>query len=553
MKTFLYKIIFKLKKILKLLSTKTGRKRLIELIKIRLGLNKTKISYKLTKKERDKEESTVFSHDIKFSIVVPLYNTPLKFLKDMINSVKAQTYKNWELCLTDCSDLKHAYVGKCVREFMKNDNRIRYKKIEKHLGISDNTNIGLEMANGEYICLLDHDDILHPSALFENAKAICEQDADFLYSDEVVFLGTNISNVIGFHFKPDFSLDYLRSNNYICHLTVFKKELLKQVGLLRSNFDGAQDHDLFLRLTEKAQNIVHIPKVLYFWRSHKNSVAHGISAKPYAPLAGINAVKEHLKRCNLEAEVESSEICPTAYRIKYKIKGNPLISIIIPNKDHIKDLNRCIKSIIEKSTYDNFEIIIVENNSKKIKTFDYYDSLKIYRKKIETFDYHSSLKNYSNIKIVEWQGKFNYPAINNFGVQFAGGEHIIFLNNDTKVISDNWIEEMLMYSQREDVGAVGAKLYYPDNIIQHGGVTLGIKGVTGHSHKGFDGNIPNYMEGLFIVQNYSVVTGACMMVPKHVFEEVGGFDEAFDVTFNVADLCIRIRQAGYNIVWNFIR
>lgn len=482
--------------------------------------------------ELKKQKETKFGKDIKFSIIVPLYNTPKSFLKEMIESVKAQTYSNWELCLADGSDESHNYVEKICRKYSNKDKRIKYKKLKENLGISDNTNACIELATGDYIALFDHDDILHSSALFENAKIINEQKADFIYTDEAVFEG-KLNNIVLIHFKPDFAIDYVRANNYICHFTVFKKDLLDEVGLFKKEFNGSQDHDMILRLTEKAQNIVHIPKVLYYWRRHKDSVASESSAKPYAAEAGIKAVKEHLNRCSLKADVESTLVCPTIYRLKYEIQGTPLVSIIIPNKDHIKDLNKCINSIIYKSTYKNFEIIIIENNSTEKEAFEYYNLL----------------KSNDKIKIVEWKGPFNYSAINNFGVNFAKGDHIILLNNDVEIITENWIEEMLMYSQREDVGAVGAKLYYPNDTIQHGGVIIGIGKSAGHSHKGCDRNNIGYMARLSMVQNYSAVTGACIMIPRHVFDEVNGLDELFEVAFNDIDLCMRIRKAGYKIVW----
>ena len=330
-------------------------------------------------------------------------------------------------------------------------------------------------------------------------------------------------------------MDNLRANNYVCHFTVFDKNLLDKVGNFRDEFNGSQDHDMVLRLTEKAEKIVHIPKILYFWRCHKNSVASGTQAKSYAIEAGINAVKSHLKRCKMQGEVESSKVCPTIYRIKYEIKGEPLVSILIPNKDHISDLNRCIKSILEKSTYKNFEIIIIENNSEDKETFDYYDNLKSKNK----------------IKIVNFSGEFNYSNINNWGGDVAKGKHIILLNNDTKVIADDWIQEMLMFSQREDVGAVGAKLYYPDDTIQHAGIVLGlgIDEIAGHVYLNEHKSNTGYLGRLHYAQELSAVTGACMMIPKHVFEEIGGFDPLFAVAFNDIDLCMRIRKSGYKIIW----
>lgn len=487
-----------------------------------------------SKEELERQREVKFDNQIKFSVIVPLYNTPKKFLNEMIKSVINQTYSDWELCLSDGSDFSFSYVEDACKKFAKKDSRIKYKRLEENLRISGNTNASLSMATGDYIALFDHDDVLNPSALYENAKVINEQKADFIYSDEAIFQ-KNIYNVIGRHYKPNFSMDNLRANNYVCHFTVFDKSLLDKVGNFRDEFNGSQDHDMVLRLTEKAEKIVHIPKILYFWRCHKNSVASGTQAKSYAIEAGINAVKSHLKRCKMQGEVESSKVCPTIYRIKYEIKGEPLVSILIPNKDHISDLNRCIKSILEKSTYKNFEIIIIENNSKDKETFDYYDNLKSKNK----------------IKIVNFSGEFNYSNINNFGVDFTKGKHIILLNNDTEVIADDWIQEMLMFSQREDVGAVGAKLYYPDDTIQHAGIVLGLGSdeIAGHVYLNEHKSNAGYIGNLHYAQELSAVTGACMMIPKHVFEKVGGLDPLFAVAFNDIDLCMRIRKSGYKIIW----
>lgn len=485
----------------------------------------------LSKDERTLQQNTKFSKAIKFSVLVPLYNTPEKFLKEMIESVIAQTYSDWELCLADGSDSSHSFVGDICEKYASKDKRITYKKLGKNLGISENTNACIEMSTGDYIALFDHDDLLHPAALFENMKVICEKNADFIYSDEASFENSK-RNIVLYNYKPDFAIDTLRAYNYICHLTVFKKELLAKTGHFRSECDGSQDYDIILRLTEQAENILHLPKILYFWRVHQNSVASNISAKMYTIDAAKKALSDHLDRVGVKGKVVDARVLSN-YKIDYEISFKPLISILIPNKDNVDDLDKCLKSIFKKSTYKNYEIIIIENNSVEIHTFNYYELL----------------REHENVKVVKWNGKFNYSAINNFGFSFCKGEHIILLNNDIEVISENWIEEMLMFSQRSDVGAVGAKLYYPDDTIQHGGIILGIGGVGGHSHKYFDRQDYGYMSRLCISQNLSAVTAACMMVPRHVFEEVNGFDESFEVAFNDVDLCMRIRKAEYNIVW----
>ncbi len=481
--------------------------------------------------QRAIEEATRFEKDVKFSILVPLYNTPKKFLKEMIDSVMWQTYQNWELCLADGSDDKHSYVADIVKEYADKDSRIKYKKIEKNLGISGNTNVCFEMATGDFISLFDHDDILHPSVLFETAKAINEQNADYVYTDEATFQGKSINNIITMHFKSDFAIDTLRANNYICHFSSFSAELLKKTGLFRSEFDGSQDHDMILRLTSAANKVYHIPKMLYYWRSHKNSVASDISAKTYAIDAAKRAVEDHLKQNGIEGKAESTKAFPTIFKINYDmIEVDPMISIIIANKDHLEDLKRCVESIQFKSTYSNYEIIIVENNSTEQEVFDYYDTL----------------NNIHNIKVVKFQGEFNYSAVNNFGAKYATGKYIVLLNNDTEVITPTWMEELLMYAQREDVGAVGAKLYYEDDTIQHAGIVLGLGAhrTAGHTHYRVPKCNVGYMGKLYYAQDVSAVTGACLMVKKELFDEIGGLDESFAIALNDVDFCLKLRKMG---------
>lgn len=485
----------------------------------------------LTKEEFDRQRSATFPRNVRFSIVVPLYNTPESFLRAMIQSVQGQSYENWELCLADGSDAEHASVGDIVQEYAREDARILYRKLERNGGISENTNAALAMAHGEYIALFDHDDLLHPAALFEVMTAICEQDADFIYTDENSFHDTP-EDAFCPHFKPDYAPDTLRSNNYICHLTVFKASLLKEVGGFRPECDGSQDYDMVLRLTERAQRIVHIPKILYFWRAHRGSVADSIAAKPYVIEAAHKALADHLARVGLKGEVLDS-VVPSMYHIRYDIQGQPLISILIPNADHVKDLQRCVDSIERLTSYNNYEIVIIENNSRKPETFAYYEEL----------------KKRGHISVVTWEGPFNYSAINNLGFRHAKGEYILLLNNDTEVISPDWLQEMLMFAQRGDVGAVGAKLYYPDHTIQHAGIGIGIMTLAGHYHRHYDGNHPGYMGRLIYAQDLSAVTAACMMLPRRVYEAMNGLDESFEVAFNDVDLCMRIRKAGYLIVW----
>ncbi|MFA9375955.1 MAG: glycosyltransferase family 2 protein [Lachnotalea sp.] len=476
------------------------------------------------------EKETKFERDIKFSILVPLYNTPKKYLTEMIDSVVYQTYSNWELCLADGSDDKHNYVGDICKEYNKKDTRIIYKKLEKNLGISGNTNVCFEMAHGDYIALFDHDDVLHPSVLFENMKVICEKDADYVYTDEATFHGNSINNMSTMHFKSDFAIDTLRANNYICHFSTFDAKLLQKTGLFRTEFDGSQDHDMILRLTSAAKNVCHIPKILYYWRSHKNSVASNINAKSYAIDAAKRAVEDHLKQTGIDGSAESTKAFPTIFKINYNLKSKPLVSIVIANKDHLSDLAKCIESINYKSTYDNYEIIIVENNSTEEKLFEYYETL----------------ANIRNISVVKYEGEFNYSAINNLGASHAKGEYIILLNNDIEIITDDWIEELLMYAQRDDVGAVGAKLYYADDTIQHAGIVIGLGAhrSAGHTHYRLPKANLGYMGKLYYAQDVTAVTGACLMVKKSLFDQLNGLDESFAVALNDVDFCLRLRQLG---------
>lgn len=491
-----------------------------------------KTLFEISAAKRKQQESTKFSKKLKISVLVPLYNTPEKFLVEMIESVQNQTFKNWELCLADGSDEEHDYVGAVCRKLAEKDKRIVYKKLDENKGISENTNACIEISSGNYIGLFDHDDLLHPSVLFEVANAIENQNADMVYTDEVTFQGA-VSNIVNFAFKPDYSPDTLRSYNYICHFTTFSRELMEKAGGgFQARFDGSQDYDLILRLTEKAEKIVHVAKPLYFWRSHEQSTASSISAKPYIINAAHKALAEHLERVGLKGTVEDGA-APSVYRINYDIIGEPLISIIIPNKDHTDDLDKCLQSVFEKSTYKNYEILIVENNSTEPETFAYYEKIQQHEK----------------VKILYWEREFNYSAINNFGVKEANGDYILLLNNDVEILSENWLQEMLMYAQREDVGAVGVKLYYPDDTIQHAGVIIGLGGVAGHSHKYFPKEDPGFMRRITLVQNLSACTAACLMIPRKVYDEVGGLEEGYAVAFNDVDLCMKIREAGYLIVY----
>lgn len=381
-----------------------------------------------------------FPREIKFSVIVPLYNTPERFLRAMLESVQAQTYAAWELCLADGSDGAHGEVGQICQQYAEKDNRIRYRKLEENLGISSNSNAALEMAAGEYIGLLDHDDLLHPAALHEVMRAICEKGADFIYTDESTFRDTPKDAYLP-HFKPAFAPDNLRANNYICHFTVFKRSLLDEVGRFDPRCDGSQDHDLVLRLTEKAERVAHIPEILYYWRAHALSVAESAGIKPYVIEAGVRAVEKQLERLGLAGTVEPVKPDLPFYRVRYALRGTPKVSILIPNYEHLDDLKTCLDSILRKTTWPNYEIVIVENNSRSPELFAYYETLQ---------------REHGNVRVVTWEGQFNYSAINNYGARFCTGEYLLLLNNDTEVITPDWIQELLMFAQRPDVGAVGA-------------------------------------------------------------------------------------------------
>ena len=482
--------------------------------------------------ERERQKNTVFDRMVKVSVLTPLWNTPENFLREMIESVQAQTYQNWELCLADGSDDAHAYVGEICREYAAKDSRIVYKKLEKNGGIAENTNRCLEMATGEFVAPFDHDDLLHPCVLYEYVKVINEKDADYIYCDEATFKNGDVNQMITMHFKPDYAIDNLRANNYICHFSMFDKKLLEGTELYRTKFDGSQDHDMILRLTDKARNVVHVPKLLYYWRQHAGSVSSGVEAKPYVVESARGAVADHLRRHGFaNFKITSTRAFETIFKITYEIIGEPKISIIIPNKDHVEDLRRCITSIIEKSTYDNYEIIVVENNSETREIFAYYEEL----------------ANNPAVKIITYKGDFNYSAINNLGVSEASGEYVLLLNNDIQIITVNWMEEILMYAQRPDVGAVGAKLYYPDKTIQHAGVVIGLGAhrTAGHVHYRQKRENLGYMGRLCYAQNMSAVTGACLLVKKALYEEAGGLDESFAVSLNDVDFCLKLRRLGY--------
>ena len=489
--------------------------------------------YKVKPEELEKQKKKKWNYEPKISVVVPAYKTPEKFLREMIDSLLAQSYVNWELCIANASP-DEAGMSQILEEYCKKDARICVKPLLNNAGIAENTNEALKMATGDFIGLLDHDDLLAPNALYEVAKALeSHPKTDVIYTDEDK-VRADLSEHFQPNLKPDFNLDLLRSNNYICHFFVVRRTIVETIGGFRKEYDGAQDYDFVLRCVEYAENVVHIPKVLYHWRAHKDSTAENPESKLYAFEAGARAVQAHYNRIGINAKVESTKYLGI-YRSKYQLQEKPLISIIIPNKDHIEDLDKCIISIEKKSTYKNVEYIIVENNSEEERTFEYY-------KKMEAGN--------PKVRVVKWEKEFNYSAINNFGVTFAHGDYYLFLNNDTEIINENCLEEMMGYCQRKEVGSVGARLFYEDGTIQHAEVIVGLQGVAGHVSTGLPHDTPGYFGRAIIAHDCSAVTAACMLVKKEAFEKVNGFDTDLAVAFNDIDFCLKIREAGYLIVYN---
>lgn len=485
----------------------------------------------LTSKQIEQEKKETFSYNPKFSILVPLYESDEKFLKELIQSVQAQTYENWELCFSDGSK-DSTRLKTWMEPYQKADDRIKY--IDKQagpLGISENTNQAYELATGDYIVLGDHDDLFTVDALYECVKALNEKKVQVIYTDEDKTDETG-KTYFAPNFKPDFNIDLLRCNNYICHMFVAEKALVEKVGLFDAAFNGAQDYDFIFRCVEQAKGIYHIPRVLYHWRAHTVSTAEIPESKIYAFEAGKRAIAAHLKRVGLDGIVEDGDNLGF-YKVSYPVKGEPLISIVIPNKDHIDDLKKCMKAIDERSTYRNFEYVIIENNSEKEETFAYY----------------KELEKRQNVTVLYWPDEFNYSSINNFGVEHAKGEYILLLNNDTEMINDDCLEQMLGYCQREDVGIVGARLYYDDNTIQHAGVIVGFGGVAGHAFITLNEDEGLYQSRTKVACDYSAVTAACLMVKKKVFEEVDGLEPKFKVAFNDIDFCLKVRRTGKLVVY----
>lgn len=472
------------------------------------------------------------------SILTPLYNTPPAFLAAFLDSVQAQTAPNWQLVLVDASDEAHAAVGDNVKARAAADPRIFYQKIDNK-GIATNTNAAAALATGRYLALADHDDLLAPHAIYCMSRAIANTNAAFLYSDEALFQKSMQKPMVA-HFKPDYAPDYLLGVNYICHLAVFTKELYDAIGGERPECDGAQDHDLFLRLIDEMQRRdpaaapVHIPQVLYYWRVHAASTSSGTAAKPYVQKAMEKAVADHLAATDRSGTVEKGRFDGTA-RVRWTLpEPAPLVSILIPNKDHTDDLEKCLYSLYSKTEYDEFEVIVIENNSTDPATKAYYKTLP------DRFD---------RCRVVDYQGGFNFSRINNFGRKYAQGKYLLLLNNDIEIIEGRWLTELVAECSQLGVAACGAMLYYPDGSIQHAGIVTGLGGYAGHSHKYHQRGGSGYMFRLSTVQDMTAVTAACLLVRTAAYDAVGGLDEEFTVAYNDVDFCMRLRAAGWRIVW----
>ncbi len=523
---------------------------------------------------RQAKNEKKFAYRPLVSVIVPCYQTPEKYLIEMLDSVRMQSYSNWQLCLVDATP--SGGLAGIVESYCNNhqEKRILYHFLGENLGIAGNTNRGIDLAKGEWIGLLDHDDLLAPEALYEMVSFMNQEpEADMIYSDEdqVEEQKHRLEHKKP-HFKPDFSPDLLRSNNYITHFLCVKRKTAKQAGGLRGEFDGAQDYDFILRCTELAKKVGHVPRVLYHWRVHSNSTADNPLSKTYAYEAGRRAVEEHLKRVGQPGKV-SQLMHFGFYRVSYPVTGNPLVSILIPNKDQSATLRRCIDSL-KKSTWKNYEVVIIENNSVEPETFAYYRELCGYRPQTAVFgnealqdckqeegpehfktDENSIygkgvLPGGQTVKVVIWDREFNYSAINNFGASFAEGEYFVLLNNDIEIITESWLEELLGNCQRPEVGIVGARLYYPDNTIQHAGIVVGIDGIAANMFPGLRRGQEGYYHKAAIQLNYSAVTAACFMVSRNVYEKVHGLEEQLAVAFNDLDFCLRVGKEGYLVVYN---
>ena len=480
-------------------------------------------------------ELTTLTYKPLISIIIPTYNTDHQFLRDCLDSVVAQIYENWELCIVDDASPDEE-VRNIVKEYAARDSRIKYKFLDKNVHIAGATNKAVSFATGEFIGLFDHDDLLWPNALLEVAKALNKnKKIDFLYTDEDKITESRYEH-LGPFFKTDWNPDFLHSVNYITHFAVLRKSLYDKIGGERADYNGAQDWDLFLRATRETKNIHHIPKILYSWRIHSESTAMSTDAKPYVVEAQRRALEDDLQHKGYsDAIVQRDKKHPGYWMVKYPVKGDPLVSIVIPSKNQYKVVKRCIESIYAKSSYQNFEIILVDTGSDDTRVLNWY-------KKFQA--------SHDNFAVVDWPEKpFSYARSCNEGARVAKGEILIMLNNDTEVITPDWIEQLTGDAQREEIGAVGPLLFFPGGrYIQHAGVGVGLGGVAANSFSMMTLDQPmSQTQHLMIntTHNMTVVTGACLAIRKTVFESIGGFDEKFRITYNDVDLCLKLYEKGY--------
>ena len=484
------------------------------------------------KNELEEQSRVKFGYSPKISLIMPTWNTPIPLLEETIESVRKQTYHNWELCIVDGSDNSDKdKIRDILKRYAKTDKKIKVRLLSRNKGISGNSNEAFKLADGEFMGLLDHDDLLAPFALFEVVKALNnDKTLDFIYSDR------DMISPEGFRynhfFKPDWSPDYLLSQNYLCHLNIIRKKLVDKIKGFRKKYDGAQDYDLFLRVTELTDKIMHIPKILYHWRASKNSAAVSLDNKPYAETATIKVLQEAVRRRGWNGKAVQG-LTRGLYRIKFQVKGNPKVSIIIPTQDKGETLKACIDSILKLTTYKNYEIIIVDNNSSEEATFAYY----------------KELKKISNLKLLKFNKAFNFSEINNYAASKTRSDYLLFLNNDVKVISGDWLEIMLGFAQRQRTGAVGARLSYFNNTIQTAGLAIAEKGKILRLHNRYPKDDNGYGSRILSTQNISAISGACMMVRRDVFNEVGGFAGEYAVNHGDIDFCLKLRQKGYLIVY----
>ena len=520
--------------------------------------------------EIENQKNTKFKYNPKISVVIPMYNTNDVFFVELLQSFMNQTYVNFEICIADGSEIKNEKIEEYIKSAELQD-KVKYKFLGKNGGISENTNKAIELATGDYIGFMDHDDLISDNCLFEVVKKNNDEDPDCIYSDE-----DKIENGVRFepYFKPDYSPEMLECNNYITHFVVVKKSILDKVGRLDSRFDGAQDFDLLLRISENTNKISHISKILYHWRSHKNSTAELPENKKYAYEAGLKVVEKHIKRTGKDAEVLYGNDVPGVYKIKYNVRGNPKVSIIIPNKDNVGLLSNCIKSILKLTTYKNYEIIIVENNSTSMKTYDFYDEI-VKNERVKVYNYNSrtiqdmfyqdslgqrefedddqkKMDAFSKEFIEEDKSKFNYSKLINFAVRLTDTDYIVQLNNDTKIISPDWLETMIgYYQQNNEIGAIGGRLYYSDKSIQHAGIAVGIGGYAANLLVNLPYGKHAYYGYEAITRDVLAVTGAMLFTSKIMYDEVGYMDDKnLQIALNDVDFCLKIYEKGYRILYN---